>query len=253
MVQAVVASLVAASAIWFLSTGWFPAIRQAIRQLPDTGQIQNRELISPRTSTAPLAEGRLLAFVMDVDHTGTPSLASDVRAEFRRHGWALCSALGCFYFDYPKNRTVPFNRPDLESGWVAWETMIYVLAGFVTLMGPFISWLALATLYCPMARIYAFYKDRQITLVGSWKLAAAALLPGALLAAAGIVLYGLGVIDLDRFVILWTLHLVVGWIYLFVAPLRLPRTGDAPLTTRNPFNSPRSARANPFTGSADGH
>jgi hypothetical protein len=252
LVQSVIALLVVASVIWFLGTGWFPVIRQAIRQLPDTGLIQNQQLISPRTSTAPLGEGRLLALVMDVDGTGTPSLATDLRAEFRRRGWALCSFLGCLYLDYPKERTVPFNRPDLESRWAAWEAMIYITAGLATLMVAFASWLALATLYCPVARIYSFYKDREITLVGSWKLAAAALLPGALLVASGIVLYGLGVIDLDRFVVLWTLHWVVSWVYLFVAPLRLPRTPDASPTPRDPFGLPRPPRANPFASSTGG-
>lgn len=252
LVQAVVALLLTVSVIWFLATGWFPAIRQAIRQLPDTGQIQNRELISPRTSTAPLSEGRLLSLVMDVDSTGTPNLATDLRAEFRRRGWALCSFLGCLYLEYPKDQTLPFNRPDLESRWAAWESMIYIAAGLAALTIPFASWLVLATIYCPVARIYAFYKDRQMTLVGSWKLAAAALLPGALLIAAGIVLYGLGVIDLDRFILLWTLHWVVGWVYLFVAPLRLPRTTDASPAIRDPFGLPRSSRPNPFANSAGG-
>lgn len=249
LVQAIVALLLTASVIWFLATGWFSAVRQAIRQLPDTGQIQNQELTSPRTSTAPLAEGRLLSLVMDVDNTGMPSLASDLRVEFRRRGWALCSFLGCLYLDYPRGQTVPFNRPDLESRWAAWEAVIYITAGLAALIVPFASWLLLATLYCPLARIYAFYKDREITLGGSWKLAAAALLPGALLIAAGIVLYGLGVLDLDRFVLLWLLHWVMGWVYLLVAPLRLPRTPDAAPTKRDPFGLPRASRTNPFAGS----
>ena len=46
--------------------------------------------------------------------------------------------------------------------------------------------------------IIAYFKDRRLTARGAWKLASAALLPGALLVCAGIVLYGLGVADLLR-------------------------------------------------------
>jgi hypothetical protein len=95
-------------------------------------------------------------------------------------------------------------------------------------------------------RVYAFFKDRQLTVLGSWKLASAALLPGGLLTTAGIVLYGLGSIDLLQLLILWALHLMVGWVYLFVSPLRLPRASDAASGARNPFGGAKPARANPF-------
>ena len=109
----------------------------------------------------------------------------------------------------------------------------------------------LATLYCLVARMHAFFKDRQLTVLGSWKLAAAALLPGALLTAAGIVLYGLGLIDLLQFLFLWALHLMVGWVYLFVSPLRLPRASDAAAAPRDPFAKPKPPSANPFSAEKD--
>ena len=60
VVQLIVALLVAGSVVWFLATVWFPATREAIRQLPDTGLIQNQQLSSPRTITEPLVENRFL-------------------------------------------------------------------------------------------------------------------------------------------------------------------------------------------------
>ncbi len=247
LVQLIVALLATGSVIWFLMTVWFPSVREAIRQLPETGLIQGRQLSSPRTSTAPLVENRFLAFLVDVDGIGTPSLATDLRVEFQRHHFALCSLLGCLRIDYPKDSTVQFNRPELESWWAAWELTIYSATALVVTAGWFASWWLLATLYCPAARIYAFFKDRQLTVAGSWKLASAALLPGALLTTAGIVLYGLGLIDLLELTILWALHLVLGWVYLFVSPLRLPRASDAASIPRNPFGEPKPASTNPFS------
>lgn len=247
LVQFIVVLLVASSVIWFLATVWFPTTREAIRQLPDTGLIQNQQLSSPRSATEPLVENRFLAFVVNVDGTGSPSLATDLRVEFHRQNFALCSLLGCLRLDYPQGSTVQFNRPELESWLAAWELTIYSAVGIGAGAFLFANWLMLATLYCPVARFYAFFKDRQLTVLGSWKLASAALLPGALLTAAGIVLYGLELIDLLQFLILWALHLIVGWVYLLVSPLRLPRASDAAAAPRNPFGGPKPASANPFS------
>jgi len=248
IVQFIVASLVAASVIWFLATTWFPTVREAMSQLPDTGFIENQQLSSLRTTTAPLAENRFLAFVMDANGIGTPALATDLRIEFNRRSFALCSLLGCLVLDYPIDSTIQFNRPELESWWGAWQMVIYWVVGIGAVIWLFATWFALASIYCPFVRLYAFFKDRRLTLVGAWKLSAAALLPPALLAAVAIVLYGLGVIDLVRFLILWALHLVVGWVYLFVSTLRLPRASDARPPVSNPFGDDiHQSPANPFS------
>jgi hypothetical protein len=246
LVQLLIALLVAGSVIWFLAAAWSPVIREAIRQLPDTGAIEGQRLQSPHDSTAPLADNRFLSIVVDMAGTGAPSRAADLRVEFRRDNFTCCSLLGCLTFSYPRGQTVQFNRPELESRRIAWQSTLYVAAGIGVVAWLFASWLLLATLYWPVVRLYAFFKDRQLTLAGSWKLAAAALLPGALLVTAGLVLYGLGVIDLLRFLLLWGLHLMLGWVYLFISPLCLPRTADAVLASPNPFGASGRAAANPF-------
>jgi hypothetical protein len=247
LVQTIVALLVIGSVLWFVATNWFPIIRQAIRQLPADGLIQNQQLVSSRNAATPLADNRFLAFVMDLGEAGSAMLATDVRVEFRSRSYGVCSLAGCLVLNYPKNATVQFNPPELESWWAAWEPTIYTVTALAVAAGLFTSWFVLATIYCPILRIYAFFKDRQLTLAGSWKLAAAALLPGALLVAAGIVLYGLGVMDLIGFLVLWALHLIVGWVYLFVSPLCLPQASDATAVAQpNPFNIPEPPSVNPF-------
>ena len=248
ILQLVVASLVAWCVLWFLMANWFPIVREAIAQLPDEGIIQNQQLSTPHTSTIPLAESRLLTLAIDADGIGTPRAATDLTVEFHRRNIAFCSLFGCLNFDYPKDSTVQFNRPELQSRWGAWQTMILWIAGIGVVIWLFLSWFALATAYCPLVRIFAFFKDRQLTLSGSWKLSAAALLPAALMAGGSILLYGLGIIDLLRFLLLFSSHIIVGWVYVTISLLRLPRASDARPITRNPFDSETpDGPPNPFS------
>jgi hypothetical protein len=60
-------------------------------------------------------------------------------------------------------------------------------------------------------------------------------MPGALMVAVATVLYGLRGLDLVKFVSAFGLHVVVGWIYILVSPLFLPRNPEVPVAEKNPF------------------
>lgn len=250
VVQALLALAAAGVFLWFLHEAWFPIVRAAIRGLPETGYLQDGQLSSPRTSIDPLAGDNFLAFIVDIDGVGTPSLATDLRIEFHRQNVAFCSFLGCLPVRYPKDWNLHFNRPELESWWGAWLPMIYGMAGLGVVAILFFSWIVLATLYCPVVRAYAYFRDRRLTLAGSWKLSAAALLPGALLCVIALALYSVGLLDLIRTLVCWLLHWAVAWGFLLVAPLRLPRVSDAlPPPRHNPFGTGQPKRSNPFVPS----
>ena len=87
-----------------------------------------------------------------------------------------------------------------------------------------LSWWLLATVYFLPAWLLGFFTNRDLNLRASWKLSGAALLPGALLMAAGVWLYGLGFLGLVSFGFLFAAHFVLGWTYLFLSQLFLPRT-----------------------------
>lgn len=252
--QLLIAGTAAAAVLWFFQANWFPIIRDAIARLPDQGVIQNRQLSIPIETAGPLAENRFLAILADPDGLGTPSLTTDVRIEFHRRGVAVCSLFGCIPYEYPDGFTIQANRPEVASHWGAWKPTVCWLLGAGTMVWLLVNWFLLATCYCPFVRLYAYFKDRELTLAGSWKLCAAALLPAAVFATTCIVLYGLGLLPLIQFLILWSLHLLIGWCYLILAPLHLPRSGDVPAKVRNPFDDPDAAPAspskpaNPFTG-----
>ena len=97
-------------------------------------------------------------------------------------------------------------------------------------------WAVLAWIYTPVAKLAAWFFNRQLTWPGAWRLACAALLPGAVLLAAGVVSYGLQWVDIFGFGYFVMVHFLVGWVYLLGAPLFVPHLASAPMT-RNPFHS----------------
>jgi len=93
--------------------------------------------------------------------------------------------------------------------------------------------LALATVYVLPVWLVCFFWNRDLDFLASWKLAAASLMPGALLMSVSLVLYELHVFDLVQFCFAVGMHLVIGWIYLFVSPMFLKR--NLPAEKKNPF------------------
>jgi hypothetical protein len=82
--------------------------------------------------------------------------------------------------------------------------------------------------------LLGFYANRELDFRACWKLSGAALLPGALLMAAGVLLYDAGSLKLVSLGFLFAAHFALGWIYLFLSQLFLPRIPE-PQTKRNPF------------------
>jgi uncharacterized RDD family membrane protein YckC len=81
--------------------------------------------------------------------------------------------------------------------------------------------------------VICWFTNRNLSPGASWRLAGAALLPGALLMALSLVLYDLGGFDVVQVCLAFGLHLVLGWIYLFVSPMFLMRA--LPREKKNPF------------------
>jgi hypothetical protein len=123
---------------------------------------------------------------------------------------------------------------ELEPLWGAWAAEILFLAAVATVTGLFLSWWILATVYFLPAWILGFFANRDLNLRAGWKLSGAALMPGALLMAAGIFLYGFGALDLVQLGFIFGAHFVLGWIYLFVSVPFLPRISAAE-PKGNPF------------------
>jgi hypothetical protein len=221
LLQVIFALLAAATVIWFLRTTWFPAVREAIRNLPPTGAIRSGHLGLGKLPAERLVTNRFLTFAVDVDSSRRHSFAADVFVVFRHRHFEVCSLFGCADFGYP-TRDSPFNRLELEAKWGAWEPVLLGMAATATALGLIFIWWILASLYFLFVWILAFFLDRQLRLGGSWRLCGAALLPGAFLLTAGTVGYGTGVIDLIRWLIVFLLHILVPWGLIIFAVLALP-------------------------------
>jgi hypothetical protein len=234
LVQFTVALLAAISAVCFLHNGCFPTIRAAIQNLPDAGKISSGKLDWHGDPSQMLAEGKFIAFDVDLNHSGQINSTADLQFEFGKESVRDFSLLGYAEFFYPPDRFAPFNRTELEPLWGAWAAEILFIAATATVVALLLSWWILATIYFLPVWILGFFTNRNLNLRASWKLSGAALMPGALLMVGGIFFYSFGTLDLVQLGFIFGAHFVLGWIYLFVSLFFLPRISDAK-PKANPF------------------
>jgi hypothetical protein len=237
--QLVAAVLVALSVLWFFNDSCVPAVDQAIHHLGGVGEIFSGELAWHGDSPVVLAEERFLALVIDLNHTGTVHCTSDFQVEFGRDSIRVISLLGYadFYYPYnPPNQTIPVSREALEPLWGAWLPELQAILVAVVLVGLLLVWNVLATLYWLPVWLASWLAGRDLGCLASWRLAGASLLPCGLLLALGIFLFDFGVLDLVQISFVIGAHLLLGWIYLFVSLLLLPRRGSPKKSKKNPFH-----------------
>jgi len=235
VVQFIVAVLAASAVDCFLDMGCFPTISAAVKQLPDQGEIRANRLNWHGESPMLLAEGGFLAFDVDLEHAGQIHSPAQVQIEFGKESVRVFSLLGYREWDYPSGWIVAFNRTDLEPLWGAWKPDILAIATGAVIAGLMLSWAVLATIYFLPVWLICFFAERDLNFRQSWRLAGAALMPGALLLTAAIAFYALGALDLIQMSFALGAHLVLGWIYLFISPLFLTRA--SPAEKQNPFSS----------------
>lgn len=247
IVQFIVAAIVVVSLLWFLKTAWVPVLTDAMRALPETGSIRAGKLDYPGTAGTLAANARLTLGVEPGAVTPAGRVA-DLEVWFRDTAVAVCGPLGCTHMSYPSQYTFGFNRSEAQAAWGAWRWALITIVSVGTFVTLLLTWWVLGAIYVPVVKMLALFTDRQITWVGSWRLACAALLPGALLVAAALALYGAGLVDLFRFTLLHALHILAGMVFVVTSPFFLP-SAVAGKARGNPFgSSPKSSRpSSPFS------
>ena len=230
------AAIIAASVVWVLGHDYAPIVSKAVQKLTEEAVFKDGEFQGVPDRI--VSESKFLSIAIETEDEGPIDQSADLQIEFRKNIFRVCSlfssAAGCLEFDYPKDRSLNLNRSKAEPWWGAWQPVILAGAGVVTMLLIGLSWVLLAVLYCPMARLMAWFLDRNLNWSGAWKLSAAALLPGAALMVPAILLYGLRAIDPIGFLFFYAVHFVTGWVYLIGAPFFAPRvTGEKPKD--NPF------------------
>ncbi len=233
VVQCIFAALAAAAVLWVLADGIFPVIDDAIDALPDTGAIHGAQLDWRDDSPVQLAEGRIIAISVDLDHSGAVRSPADFQFEFGRDSFLIISLFGEAELPYPSGYIIAANQPGARPAWGAWSPDILALAAIGTFFGLLLVWAVLAAVYALPVWLICFFANRDLTYRASCKLAGAALMPGAALMTISLVCYNLAVFDLVQFCFAFGMHLVIGWIYLFVSPMFLNRA--LPVDKKNPF------------------
>ncbi len=235
VVQGVIALIAALSVAWFISDGIEPTISAAIGQLPDAGGIRGGRLDWRGESPVLLAEGNRLAFSVDLEHGGSLRSPADFQFELGNDSVRVFSLFGEGMMEYPGGYQIALNRIDARPVWGAWAPDLIALAAIGTFLGLLLVWAVLATVYFLPVWLICFFSNRDLNFRASWRLAGAALMPGALLLSLSLVLYELGAFDVVQFCFAFGMHLVIGWIYLFLSPLFLNRV--LPAEKANPFHS----------------
>ncbi len=136
LVQFIVALLAAASVVWFFDDGCFPTIITAIQKLPAEGEIHSGKLDWHGDPAQLLAEGKFLAFDVDMNHSGQIHSTADAQIEFGEDSIRIFSLLpGYSEIFYVPDRVAPFNRTELEPLWGAWAVEILFIAAAAVTVG----------------------------------------------------------------------------------------------------------------------
>lgn len=235
LAQLLVAVFSSVCVVWVLANAWMPVIREAIQQLPPEGRISHGQLSWRGESPARLAANDFLSLGVDLRHEGKLSREAHVAVEFARADVRCHSLLGYRQWPYPRGWVIAANQPELEPWWNAWEPSLLAGIAAVTVTGLLLSWAGLAAFYSVLVRLFGYFTNRNLDWSGSFKLAAAALMPGALFMTLSIAGYGVGWFGLVQLGLAFAFHLVIGWIYLLVSPAMLPRDPEIPPAKANPF------------------
>jgi hypothetical protein len=221
-VQCVGAALIVGSFLWFLNSAWFPVIEIAASQLPAQAGIRAGRLEWTGPTPIRLAGNEFLSVTIDPDRRASPRSTTDIEIELGSREVRIRSLFGYVACPYPAGYRVDLGRTEFQAWLGAWRLPLLGLVGAAAIITVLLSWALFALLYAPVVRLIGFYADRAAPFRVSWRLAMAASLPGSLVLAGVIVLYGLRQIDLVGLLFGVALHLVVGWLYLLISPLALP-------------------------------
>ena len=240
-----IALLCTASIVHFVHAAWLPVWQEAIPRLPAGAIIRDGYLYWPGPS-GKLAGNSFLALAANPHSEALPREPADLQAELTSAGVRIRSSLGYTPIPYPHGWLASLSPDEVGPYWGAWKPAFLLSLSLLSLLFLGLSWTALATLYAPLARLIAFYSDRDLTLAGAWRLACASLMPGALLLSFGLLLYTFREISPFFLGFIFGMHLLLGFGYALLAPFCLRPAPDTP--SRNPFgrSTPPAHKANPF-------
>jgi hypothetical protein len=248
------AALSVTSVLFFLDRCWQPVIVAAIDQLGDGGRIDQGILQPGGASTdVTLASNRHLAIALNWTEAGPRDQVSDVRLILQIDRVLVCSLLGCTAVRYEVLGDRPVGRTETGAWWRAWQLFLFTAVALGHALYLLIAWWLLTVVYAWALRLLAFYLDRELDFTGATRVAQAAMIPGALWLTAAVFLHATGWLDLPGLLVVFVMHVPVGWLYAGLACRSLPLRPDVlpanPFQTTEPSGEPRSE--NPFSAKGE--
>jgi len=233
MVLCVFAGLAGIAVVIFLQSACFPTIEEATGNLPEVGYIRAGRLVWTGDSPALLARSSWLAVTVDLHHHQAYRLPADLQVEFSAESMRCLSLAGCLDIPYPNGWIIVFNESEFGAWWNAWEPFLAAGAGALTAGGLIMLWSILAVIYAIPAGAACRFVSHGISAGAVWKVCCAAQMPGCLLMSFTLLLYSVRAIDLVQWLFVAGAHLVLSWLYIFLATFFLPsNTAEG----RNPFS-----------------
>jgi hypothetical protein len=235
--ELVAAIMVAASVVWFLHRAYCPVILRAIQEMPETARVADGALQGvPGTL---IAESRFLAIAATPQPGREIGQDADLQIQLRQND--LCAG-SVFWpdwgldFSYGRGTALNLARSNLEPWWSAWQPVLLTATGAAAVLFLLLVWAVLAAIYMAPAKFIAWFADRYLPWGGAWRLASAALLPGAMVVTGAVILYGWSVIDLVGLSFFGAVQVVIGWVYLVGGSCKVTRLFPAH-SNRNPFTA----------------
>jgi len=235
--ELVAAIMVAASVVWFLQRAYCPVILRAIQQMPETARVAHGTLQGVPDTL--IAESKFLAIAATPQPGREIGQDADLQIQLRQND--LCTG-SIFWpdwgleFSYGRGTAISLARSNLEPWCGAWKPVLLIGTGAVAVLFLLLFWAVLAAIYMAPAKFIAWFADRYLPWGGAWRLASAALLPGALVVMGAVILYGWSVIDLVGLSFFGAVNVIIGWIYLVGGSCKVTRLFPAD-SQRNPFTA----------------
>ena len=234
VVQLLFALGTAVAVLFFISTNVSTVIGDLIRQIPEEAVMSRGEIIG-LGAAKPAAAAAFLSVSLSATAAVVPDRPADLDVRFGATNFSACAILGCVTRAYDPSWTFAIGRGHMEPKWGAWKPLVYIVTALAVMTGLMIVWAAWATIYFLPVRLLAFFADRELTIIGSWKMSGAAQMTGSLVQSVGIVLYALRLLDLPLLAGVMALHFLVNWVYVPWALLKRPKVEKAAKVAGNPF------------------
>lgn len=224
-----VALLVGVAAERFVTSAWLPVVDAAVARLPATSHLAQGRLHWPSNTVVELGRTPFLLLRVNLPSTPVPGQTADVEVEASAGELTIGSLFGYGIVPYPATLELDLGRGTVEPLWATWRPYARAAVCGGVVLGVWLSWFGLAFLATPFLRLLAAILRRDVTWTGCWRLAVMALLPGALIVAAGLGLYTSGGFRLVDFVVAFLLGHLFDVLLLAGATWGLPRRVPVPL------------------------